>query len=88
MTELMQCIYDYALSTRFCTDAYRSLDGPLQRSVDGPLQRSLDTLVQSLSEAQRSTLRTYCGALEEQRDLELEAMFQAGFSVCREMAGG
>lgn len=84
MTDLMQCIYDYTLSTRFtsylCTDAYRGLDGPLQRS--------LDTLVQSLSEAQRSTLRAYRGALEEQRDLELEAMFQAGFSVCREMAGG
>lgn len=83
MTDLMQCIYDYVLNTRFtsylCTDPYRDLDIPLQSG--------LDHLTQALTEPQRASLRVYLETLEQQRDLELEAMFQAGFSVCREMAG-
>ncbi|WP_312613964.1 hypothetical protein [Oscillibacter sp.] len=83
MTDLMRCIYDRALNTRFtarlCTDEYRDLDLPLQRG--------LDNLDQTLAEPQRAALRVYLETLEQQRALELEAMFQTGFSVCRAMLG-
>ncbi|WP_312636682.1 hypothetical protein [Oscillibacter sp.] len=84
MNDIMHCIYDRALNTRFtarlCTDEYRELDLPLQRG--------LDKLDQSLAEPQRAALRAYLETLEQQRALELEAMFQTGFSVCHIMLEG
>lgn len=83
MTDLMRSLYDRALNTRFtaylCCDEYRELDIPLQRG--------LDNLDQVLAEPQRAALRVYMETLEQQRALELEAMFQTGFSVCRAMLG-
>ena len=81
MNDLMRSLYDRALNTRFaaflCTDEYRDLDSPLQRS--------LDNLDKALGDPQRAALRVYFEALEEQRALELEAMFETGFSVCRSL---
>lgn len=84
MNDLMRSLYDRALNTRFtaylCTDEYRGLDSPLQRS--------LDNLDRALGGPQRTALRVYFEALEQQHALELEAMFQTGFSVCQALAAG
>lgn len=83
MNDPMRSLYDRALNTRFtaylCTDEYRQLDGPLQRGANR---------LQALADPQRAALQAYLGTLEEQRTLELEAMFQTGFSVCQALAAG
>lgn len=83
MSDLMRYVYDRVVNTRFtaflCTDEYRDLDIPLQRG--------LDNLDRVLTEPQRAALRVYMETLEQQHALELEAMFQTGFSACRDMLG-
>ncbi|WP_298035346.1 DUF6809 family protein [uncultured Dysosmobacter sp.] len=81
MTDLMETLYSYTLNTSFtgllCTDAYRSLNALLDR-LDGELR-------QKLAAGGEEVLETYQDALAEQRDLDLAAMFQAAFSLAREL---
>nr|WP_326184357.1 hypothetical protein [uncultured Oscillibacter sp.] len=79
MTDLMEYLYDYTLSSRFpCylhTAAYRD--------TDLPLTRHLDTLRRELPADLRQTFDKYREADGERHDLELEAMFQATWAVAR-----
>lgn len=81
MTDLMELLYDYTLTARFScclhTDAYRD--------TDIPYNRHLEALRRELPGDLRQTFEKYCEVESERRDLELAAMFQAAFSVAREL---
>lgn len=69
-----------------CTERmHRYLD---QEAYDGARaleERRLSALLEVLSGAGASSLEAYRQASEERRALELEALFQAAFSVAREL---
>lgn len=81
MTDSLQALYEYTLERRLSafllSDNYRDA-GDLfhwQRHI----------LEQDLPQAQKDILEKLCDALYEQRNIELEAMFQAAWHVAREL---
>ncbi|MDO4316463.1 MAG: hypothetical protein Q4C45_11870 [Oscillospiraceae bacterium] len=81
MTDSLQALYDYTLEHRFpvflMDDNYRY--------AGDIFSKHLHTLEQALPPAQKDILKKLCDALDEQRDIELEAMFQAAWAVMREL---
>lgn len=73
MTASLQSLYSYTLAHRFSsflTDDNCRYAGDLFR-------KHPHTLEQGLPQDQKDILKKLCDAPEEQRDIELEAMFQA-----------
>ena len=81
MTDALQALYDYILENRFSA----FLTSGNYRTAGDLVDRHLNTLRRSLSEPGKTVLDNLCDALYEQRDLELEAMFQAAWQVSREL---
>ena len=81
MTPALQALYDHTLETRFSA----FLTAPEYRDADALFVKHLDALRQTLPPEQKATLEKLCDALSEQRELELEAMFQAAWHVAREL---
>ncbi len=81
MTGTMQALYDYTLENRFTA----FLTGRDYAEADSLAEELLNALRGELPQPQRERLDRLSDALMEQRDLELEAMFQAAWSVAREV---
>lgn len=81
MTVTMQALYDYTLENRFTA----FLTGRDYAEADSLAEALLNALRGELPQPQRERLDRLSDALMEQRDLELEAMFQAAWSVAREV---
>ena len=81
MTATMQALYDYTLENRFTA----FLTGRDYAEADSLAEALLNALRGELPQPQRERLDRLSDALMEQRDLELEAMFQAAWSVAREV---
>lgn len=81
MTQALQALYDHALETRFSA----LLVTPDYHTADELFSKHLDALRRMLQPEQKVILDKLCDALYEQRDLELEAMFQAAWCVAREL---
>lgn len=81
MTGIMQALYDYTLENRFTA----FLTGRDYAEADSLAEALLNALRGELPQPQRERLDRLSDALMEQRDLELEAMFQAAWSVAREV---
>ena len=82
MTPALQALYDYTLENRFSA----LLTDQTYKNLESLFQQHLDTLYRELPQSQRETLEKLCDALWEQRDLELEALFQAAWAVSRELS--
>ena len=81
MSELMQLLYDYALDTGFSA----RLTNPEYRSLSELTDRLEHRLRGLLPDDSWDTLTKYQDALNQQRDLELEAMFLSAFALAREL---
>ena len=81
MTGTMQALYDYTLENRFTA----FLTGRDYAEADSLAEALLNALRGELPQPQRERLDRLSDALMEQRDLVLEAMFQAAWSVAREV---
>lgn len=81
MTGTMQALYDYTPENRFTA----FLTGRDYAEADSLAEALLNALRGELPQPQRERLDRLSDALMEQRDLELEAMFQAAWSVAREV---
>lgn len=81
MNGTMQALYDYTLENRFTA----FLTGRDYAEADSLAEALLNALRGELPQPQRERLDRLSDALMEQRDLELEAMFQAAWSVAREV---
>ena len=81
MTPLMNLLYDYAMDTGFTA----RLTTPEYRNINNLLDRLSGDLRGSLPPDARDTFKKYHDALQEQRQLELEAMFLSAFALCREL---
>ena len=81
MTPLMNLLYDYAMDTGFTA----RLTTPEYRNINNLLDRLSGDLRGSLAPDTRDTFKKYHDALQEQRQLELEAMFLSAFALCREL---
>lgn len=81
MTGTMQALHDYTLENRFTA----FLTGRDYAEADSLAEALLNALRGELPQPQRERLDRLSDALMEQRDLELEAMFQAAWSVAREV---
>ena len=81
MAGTMQALYDYTLENRFTA----FLTGRDYAEADSLAEALLNALRGELPQPQRERLDRLSDALMEQRDLELEAMFQAAWSVAREV---
>ena len=81
MTPLMNLLYDYAMDTGFTA----RLTTPEYRNINNLLDRLSGDLRGSLTPDARDTFKKYHDALQEQRQLELEAMFLSAFALCREL---
>ena len=81
MKEPMRLLYNHVLDNTFnaylCTQEYRSADVLADRLTD--------KLRQAPPGENRVLLEKYQDALTEQQRLELEAMFQAAFSLAKEL---
>ncbi len=81
MTPLMNLLYDYAMDTGFTA----RLTTPEYRNINNLLDRLSGDLRSSLTPDARDIFKKYHDALQEQRQLELEAMFLSAFALCREL---
>lgn len=81
MTDALQALYDYTLESRFSA----FLQGQNYRDAAELFSRRLDALCQLLPQERRNELDQLCYTLYAQRDLELQAMFQAAWHVAREL---
>ena len=79
MTPLMNLLY--AMDTGFTAQ----LTPPEYRSVNNLLDRLSGDLRSTLAPDARDTFNKYHDALQEQRQMELEAMFLAAFTLRREL---
>ena len=81
MTDAMRVLYNYALENNFevrlCTQEYRSADALIKRLED--------KLCQTLSGEALEFFKKYLDAQTEHQLIELEAMFQAAFTLPREL---
>ena len=81
MTPLMNLLYDYAMDTGFTAH----LTTPSYRTVNNLLDHLSGDLRSTLAPDARDTFKKYHDALQEQRQLELEAMFLTAFALSREL---
>lgn len=81
MTDTMQALYRYTAEGRFSS----SLTGADYREVCRVLDKLEQTLRQLLPAGERDLLSRLETARLEQRDLELEAMFQAAWTAAQEV---
>ena len=81
MTPALQALYDYTLESRFSA----FLTSRDYQSAGDLVNRYPDVLHQTLPKEQSGLLEKLCDALYEQRDMELEAMFQAAWQVASEL---
>ena len=81
MTGTMQALYDYTLENRFTA----FLTGRDYAEADSLAEALLNALRGELPQPQRERLDRLSDALMEQRDLELEAMFQAAWTAAQEV---
>ena len=81
MTPLMNLLYDHAMDTGFTA----RLTTPEYRNINNLLDRLSGDLRGSLTPDARDNFKQYHDALQEQRQLELEAMFLSAFALCREL---
>ena len=81
MTNLMQLLMDFTCTERLP----RCLDHEAYEASKALENKHLAALKEGLSGEHMASLERYQQAQEENRSLELEAMFQAGFSVAREL---
>ena len=77
MTELMELLYDYVREFCFC----RHIDQQDCQQLKELKEHNLSSLRRSLSATQTEALENYQRACYSQQQLELEAMFRAGFEV-------
>jgi len=82
MTATLRALYDYVLENRFSA----FLTDREYHTVNDLAEKRLDALRQELPQGQREQLDKLCDACLEQRDMELEAMFQAVWAAVRELA--
>lgn len=82
MTSTLRALYDYVLENRFSA----FLTDREYHTVNNLAEKRLDALRQELPHGQREQLDKLCDACLEQRDMELEAMFQAVWAAVRELA--
>lgn len=83
MTDLMSMLYDYAQFNR----VMGFIDSRTCREMEGLEEKTLEALKKSLSGESLAALERYRDAILELQELYLEAMFQAGFSIARELWG-
>lgn len=81
MTQTLQALYDYTLESRFSA----FLTSQDYQTAGDLFNGYLDVLHQILPKEQSDILEKLCDALYEQRDMELEAMFQATWRVAAEL---
>ena len=81
MTDTMQALYRCTAETRFAS----YLTGADYREVCRVLDKLEQTLRQRLPAGERDLLSRLEAARLEQRDLELEAMFQAAWAAAQEV---
>lgn len=81
MNQPTRLLYDYVLDTSFPL----GLRTPRYRSAERQAASLLDALRQTLSPEQQTLLEQYASAVQTQQLLELEAMFQAAFSLPGEL---
>ena len=81
MSDLMELLYHHVMDTGFIA----ALNSREYREVSDLAERLEERLRQSLADDSWDTLKKYQDALLEQRDIELEAMFQAAFALSREL---
>lgn len=81
MTTLTQLLYDYAQNYRF----HSFLDRQAMDLAVSDQVHTLAVLKKGLSERQLETLEQYQKFCRRRQELELEAMFQAGLAVAREL---
>lgn len=81
MTPALQALYDYTLESRFSA----FLTSRDYQSAGDLFNRYLGVLHQTLPKEQSGILEKLCDALFQQRDMELEAMFQATWQVAAEL---
>ena len=81
MTGTMQALYDYTLENRFTA----FLTGRDYAEADSLAEALLNALRGELPQPQRERLDRLSDALMEQRDLELEAMFQAAWTTAQDI---
>lgn len=81
MTDSLQALYEYTLERRL--SAFLLSDN--YRDASDLFHRHRHILEQDLPQAPKDILEKLCDALYEQRDIELEAMFQAAWHVAREL---
>ena len=82
MKATLRALYDYVLENRFSA----FLTDREYHTVNDLAEKRLDALRQELPQGQREQLDKLCDACLEQRDMELEAMFQAVWAAVRELA--
>ena len=81
MTPLMRLVYEY-------TEAHRVagyIDRQAYRELENLEEKALAKLKDGLSDEQLGALERYQDACAEQHFIDQEAMFQATFSVAREL---
>lgn len=83
MTDLMSLLFDYAQVNRFA--GY--IDSRAYRETERLEEKNLEALKRDLSAEGLAALERYQDACLEERSICLEAMFQAGFSIARELRG-
>ena len=81
MTPLMNLLYDYAMATGLTA----RLTTPESRNINNLLDRLSGDLREALSRDARDTFEKYHDALQEQRQMELEAMFLSAFALRQEL---
>lgn len=81
MNQPMRLLYDHVLDTSF----NNYLLTPEYRSADALTGRLSDKLRHALSGEERSLFENYTDAVQKLQLLELEAMFQAAFTLPREL---
>lgn len=79
MTELMSLLYDYTLETTFSSNLHTARYRMQKTLVD----QSEHVLRRALPADSLPLLKGYISSLDEQQNLELEAMFQAAFAMVR-----
>lgn len=81
MTDLMELLYEYAQSHRVAG----FLDARAYGETERLEERNLTVLKKDLTGEGLAVLERYQAACLERQNMNLEAMFQAGFSIAREL---
>ena len=81
MTDLMELLYEYTQDRRFAG----FLDRRAYEAAERMEEKNLTALKAGLSSERLEALGRYQDACKERHAMELEALFQAAFSVAREL---